>query len=325
MPNPSSSAPVDVHLTPSDLHKSLCRDVAAGLTDSPKWLSPKWFYDDRGSELFDRITRLPEYYLTEAERSILTACAPSIARAARADVLVELGSGTSDKTRILLDALEAAGLRCFVPFDVSEGILRYAAAVLGDRYQDLEIHGVVGDFEQHLHLLPEPGRRMIALLGSTIGNFDPGQRAGFLASVAAALEPGECLLIGTDLIKSEQRLLAAYNDTLGVTADFNRNVLHVINRELDADFEPLAFTHDARWNANDHRIEMWLTARGHQTAWVEALELGVSFEDGEGIRTELSTKFDRSLVEAELATAGFSPAGWWTDPAGDFALSLWRR
>jgi L-histidine N-alpha-methyltransferase len=320
-----TDASIDVHLSPDDLRDSLCHDVVVGLEASPKWLSPKWFYDDRGSELFDEITRLAEYYPTEAERTILATSAAEIAAAADVDVLVELGSGTSDKTRILLDALCPRGLHTFVPFDVSEGILRYAAAVLNERHPELAVQGVVGDFEQHLGELPRPGRRMVALLGSTIGNFDPQQRTRFLRSIAATLEPGECLLLGTDLIKDERRLVAAYDDSLGVTAEFNRNVLQVLNRELGADFEPESFAHHARWNKAEHRIEMWLHAVGPQKVWIEAIDLGVSFEDGEGIRTELSTKFDRSLVDAELSAAGFTAAGWWTDPPGDFAVSLWRR
>ena len=325
MPKTSTSASIDVHLTPDELHATLCQDAAVGLGSSPKWLSPKWFYDDRGSELFDAITRLDEYYPTEAERSILAEHADAIASAAAVDVLVELGSGTSDKTRLLLDALCPQGLHTFVPFDVSEGILRYAAAVLSERHPDLAVHGVVGDFERHLGELPRPGRRMIALLGSTIGNFDPDQRRTFLNNVAATLEPGECLLLGTDLIKDERRLIAAYDDALGVTAEFNRNVLLVLNRELGADFDADAFFHHARWNRSEHRIEMWLHAVGPQKVWIESIDVGVSFEDGEGIRTELSTKFDRDLVTADLEAAGFTAAGWWTDAPDDFAVSLWRR
>jgi L-histidine N-alpha-methyltransferase len=321
----SATVPIEVHLTDDDLHETLREEVAAGLTADPKWLSPKWFYDDRGSELFDEITRLPEYYPTEAERRILARHAAEIAAATGAEVLVELGSGTSDKTRLLLDALVATGVHTFVPFDVSEGILRYAAAVLDDRYPDLGVVGVVGDFERHLDELPTPGCRTVALLGSTIGNLDPEQRACFLATMAEVLEPGEALLLGTDLIKDRPRLLAAYDDPGGVTAAFNRNVLAVLNRELGADFELASFDHEARWNEPQHRIEMWLRSSEAQTVQVADLGLSVDFARGEGVRTELSTKFDRDLVTADVCAAGFRAAGWWTDDPGDFAVSLWRR
>jgi L-histidine N-alpha-methyltransferase len=314
---------VDVHLTPDDTARALEADVRAGLGTTPRTLPPKWFYDDRGSELFDEITRLPEYYPTRTERSILVAHARDVAELTKADTLVELGSGTSEKTRLLLDALRDAGtLERFVPFDVSEQTLRAAAAAVAHEYTGVRVHAVVGDFEHHLGELPGGGTRLVAFLGSTIGNLAPGPRAQFLADLAATLTPGDALLLGTDLVKDVDRLVAAYDDAAGVTAAFDRNVLSVLDRELDADFDPDAFEHVARWNREEEWIEMRLRSRRAQTVHLRALDLAVEFAAGEELRTEISAKFRREGVERELAAAGFRPAEWWTDPAGDFALSL---
>lgn len=288
-----------------------------------KSLPPKWFYDSVGSELFDQITRLPEYYPTRAEVEILQARATQIAVDSGADTLVELGSGTSAKTRLLLDALRARGaLRKFVPFDVDAGVLSVAARALQSEYPGVEIQAVCGDFEEHLAEIPAGGRRLFAFLGSTIGNLTPGPRAEFLATLAGVLRPGDSLLLGTDLVKDSGRLLRAYDDAAGVTARFNRNVLTVINRELGADFDVDAFTHVARWNAVQERIEMWLRAEREQRVRVEALELSVEFAAGEEMLTEVSCKFRREGVADELAAAGLRLARWWTDDAGDFGLSL---
>jgi len=315
---------VDVHLGPDDLARALETDVRAGLSASPKELPPKYFYDDRGSELFDAITRLPEYYPTRAERSILERHAAELAARSRADTLVELGSGTSEKTRLLLDALAGAGtLERFVPFDVSEATLVDAANAVAGEY-GVSVHAVVGDFEHHLDRIPGGGTRMVAFLGSTIGNLTPATRATFLAQVAAGLGPDDTFLLGTDLVKDAARLVAAYDDAAGVTADFNRNVLRVVNRSLDADFDPDAFAHVARWDAEAEWIEMWLRTDTARTVRVEALDLDVRFAPGEALRTEISAKFRRERVEAELGAAGLALDGWWTDPAGDFALSLAR-
>jgi L-histidine N-alpha-methyltransferase len=317
---------VDVHVEPGDAARALEADVRRGLTASPKTLPPKWFYDDRGSELFDAITRLPEYYPTRTERSILLEHAVDVAERTRADTLVELGSGTSEKTRVLLDALAKEGtLTRFVPFDVSEATLRASAAQIAREYPGVAVHAVVGDFERHLGELPTDGRRLVAFLGGTIGNLDPTGRAAFYREVAAGLAPGDALLLGTDLVKDLDRLVAAYDDAAGVTAEFNRNVLHVINRELDANFVPEAFAHVARWNADAEWIEMWLRAEGAQRVHVGALGLDVAFADDEAVRTEISAKFRPAGVRAELAAAGLELVEWWTDPAGDFALSLARR
>jgi len=320
----SPAVRVDVHLGPDDLADALRADVRTGLTASPKELPPKYFYDDRGSELFDEITRLPEYYPTRAERAILEAYADELAARSRADTLVELGSGTSEKTRLLLDALARAGtLARFVPFDVSEATLRAAADAVATEY-GVEVHAVVGDFEHHLDRIPTGGRRIVAFLGSTIGNLTPAARARFLAEVAAGLGPDDTFLLGTDLVKDPARLVAAYDDAAGVTSDFNRNVLRVVNRSLDADFDPEAFAHVARWNPDEEWMEMWLRTDAARTVRVEALDLSVSLAAGEAIRTEISAKFRRARVESELAAAGLALDGWWTDPAGDFALSLAR-
>ena len=243
---------IDVHLAPDWLRSALRADVAEGLTASPKELPPKWFYDERGSELFDEITRLPEYYPTRCERAILTERAPEIAALSGADTLVELGSGTSEKTRLLLDACVAGGgrgrLRRFIPFDVSEATLRQAATAVAGEYPTVDVHAVCGDFDHHLGTIPRGGRRLVAFLGGTIGNLDPKQRAEFLAALSANLAPGDGLLLGTDLVKDPARLVAAYDDAAGVTAAFNRNVLAVVNRELDADFDVDRFGHVARWD-----------------------------------------------------------------------------
>jgi L-histidine Nalpha-methyltransferase len=254
---------------------------------------------------------------------ILAGHAGDIAARTSADTLVELGSGTSEKTRLLLDALSAHGsLRRFVPFDVSEPTLRDAASAIEAEYAGVDVHAVVGDFERHLDRLPTGGTRLVAFLGSTIGNLDPDGRARFYRSIAAGLAPDDALLLGTDLVKDPRRLEAAYDDSAGVTAAFNRNVLSVLNRELAADFAPERFTHIARWNPADEWIEMRLRSQGPQTVRVRELDLRVEFADGEEMRTEISAKFRRERVEAELAAAGLAVAAWWTDPGGDFALSL---
>jgi L-histidine N-alpha-methyltransferase len=314
---------VEVHLGPDDLRAALRRDVAAGLTSSPKELPPKWFYDARGSELFDEITRLPEYYPTRCERSILEARAEEIARLTGADTLVELGSGTSEKTHLLLAALAGAGrLRRIVAFDVSEPTLRAAAATLAAEYPDADVTAVVGDFEHHLHTIPGGGRRLVAFLGGTIGNLAPKARALFLSEVASLLAPGDALLLGTDLVKDVARLEAAYDDAAGVTAEFNRNVLSVVNRELDADFDPERFIHVARFDPEEEWIEMWLRSRSAHQVTVGDLGLTVGFDAGEAMRTEISAKFRREGVEAELGDADLAMTRWWTDADGDFAVSL---
>ncbi|NVN49015.1 L-histidine N(alpha)-methyltransferase [Mycolicibacterium hippocampi] len=311
------------YLAADAAEEALRRDVRDGLAQSPKSLPPKWFYDSVGSDLFDQITRLPEYYPTRAEAQILGARAAEIAAASGADTLVELGSGTSEKTRMLLDALrDRESLRRFVPFDVDASVLTAAGAAIEQEYPGVEITAVCGDFEEHLGKIPSEGRRLVAFLGSTIGNLTPGPRADFLSSVADMLQPGDSLLLGTDLIKDTDRLIRAYDDSAGVTAQFNRNVLSVVNRELDADFDVTAFAHVARFNAAEERIEMWLRSTRAQRVRIAALDLEVDFADGEEMLTEVSCKFRRSGVDAELAAAGLRRTHWWTDEPGDFGLSL---
>ncbi len=314
---------IDVHLAPAELQAALRADVAAGLTSAPKELPPKWFYDGRGSDLFDQITRLPEYYPTRCERSILAERAEEVARLSGADTLVELGSGTSEKTHLLLDAIAGAGrLRRIVAFDVSEPTLRAAAATLAEEYPEVEVRAVVGDFERHLGTIPSGGRRLIAFLGGTIGNLAPKSRALFLSEVAMLMAPGDSLLLGTDLVKDVGRLEAAYDDAAGVTAEFNRNVLHVVNRELGADFVPERFDHVARYDPDEEWIEMWLRSTASQEVAVADLGLTVGFGAGEAMRTEISAKFRRAGVEAELGDADLALSRWWTDADGDFAVSL---
>lgn len=314
-----------VHFTPADAARQLREDVRAGLTDTPKWLSPKWFYDAEGSELFERITELPEYYPTGAERQILQHNALEIAELAGSTTLVELGSGSSEKTRLLLDAFRKNDtLRRFVPLDVSESALRAAIDTIGEDYPELEVTGVVEDFTTELAALSGGSGRLVAFLGGTIGNLIPSERAGFLSSLRAALQPGEWLLLGTDLVKDPDRLVRAYDDSQGVTAEFNRNVLRVLNRELAADFVPADFEHVALWNAEQEWIEMRLRATRPVRVHLRELDLEVEFAEGEELRTEVSSKFRRERVADELAVAGFDLQRWWLDDAGDFALSLAR-
>lgn len=319
----TSSVRVDVHLGPEERMAALEADARTGLLARPKELSPKWFYDERGSQLFDEITRLPEYYLTGCERQILAARTAEIAGLSGADTLVELGSGTSEKTRLLLDALAGSGrLRRFVPFDVSEATLRESAAAIADEYADIEVHALVGDFERHLGLLPRGGRRLVAFLGSSIGNLAPASRERFLRAIAAELAPGDSFLLGVDLVKDVDRLEAAYNDAAGVTAEFNRNVLRVLDNELGADFDPAAFEHVARFDPEREWIEMLLRARAPQRVRIAAIDLEVEFEAGEEMRTEISAKFRRDRLASEFAAAGLTLGHWWTDESGSFALVL---
>ncbi|MDT0275607.1 L-histidine N(alpha)-methyltransferase [Blastococcus goldschmidtiae] len=311
------------HLAPDDAAVALRADAQSGLTATPKSLPPRWFYDERGSGLFDEITRLPEYYPTRAERAVLEVHAEEIASASAADVLVELGSGTSEKTRLLLTALCNGGtLRRFMPFDIDPTVLAAAGRAITAEYSGVAVEAVVGDFTRHLDRLPRSGRRMIAFLGSTIGNLEPVARAEFLAELAGTLQPGDSFLLGTDLVKDAGRLVRAYDDAAGVTAAFNRNVLAVLNRELRATFDERAFEHVALWDAEQEWIEMRLRSRTEQVVRVAALELDVAFAAGEDLRTEVSAKFRREGVEAELAAAGLRLTHWWTDRDGDFAVSM---
>jgi L-histidine Nalpha-methyltransferase len=312
-----------VQARPDRYLAALRADVLAGLTATPKTLPPKYFYDERGSALFDDITHLPEYYLTRAETSILQAHAAEIAALSRCESLVELGSGTSAKTGLLLRAmLDAGTLREFVPLDVDPAVLADATEALAARYPSLRLAPFVGDFEHDLGGIPSDGRRMIAFLGSTIGNLDPAARVRLLSQVHAALRPGDTFLLGTDLVKDTGRLLRAYNDAAGVTAEFNRNVLRVINKELAADFAVDQFEHVAIWDATSQWIEMRLRSSGRQTVRIADLDLTVCFAAGEEMRTEISAKFRPGQVQEELAAAGLDPVRFWTDDSADFGLTL---
>ncbi len=316
---------IDVHLD-ADAAATMARDVRAGLCDFPKELAPKYFYDDRGSRLFEQITELPEYYPTRAERQILERRSPEILETAgRPSTLIELGSGSAAKTRHLLSAMRELGsLDTYVPVDISEEITHRTAAELVDEYPGLDVHGLVCDFEQHLERIPHgTDRRMIAFLGGTIGNLYPRQRQAFLERIAALLGPHDHLLLGTDLIKDRERLEAAYDDAAGVTAEFNKNVLAVLNRELGADFDLDAFEHVARFDAEAERMDIRLRSLADQDVRVEGLDgLEVCFTEGEEMRTEISTKFTRERLESVYAGAGLELRGWFTDEAGDYALSL---
>jgi L-histidine N-alpha-methyltransferase len=314
---------LEIYLDDADQAEQLRADARAGLTAAAKWLPPKWFYDSRGSRLFEEITRLPEYYPTRAEREILADRAAEVAGVTGAQTLVELGSGSSEKTRLLLDALRDRGtLTGFVPLDVSAAALGHAITTLARDYPGLRIRGVVGDFNRHLKLLPGGDRRLVAFLGGTIGNLLPPDRARFLAELRSTLEVGEGLLLGADLVKDPSVLVPAYDDAAGVTAEFNRNVLRVLNRELAANFDLTGFAHVARWVPEQEWIEMRLRARRAMTVRVAELDLTVEFASGEELRTEVSAKFRRAGLTGELATAGFEVRRWWTDAAGRFSLSL---
>ena len=317
---------IDVHLD-ADAAAAMARDVREGLSASPKELSPKYFYDERGSLLFERITELEEYYPTRAERAILAARSAEIHAAAGAPrTLVELGSGSASKTRHLLTAMQAADcLETYVPVDISEEITQETARVLVDEYPGLAVRGLVCDFEIDLERIHSDGSaRLVAFLGGTIGNLYPGERREFLARIAALFAPGDHLLLGTDLVKETERLEAAYDDAAGVTAEFNKNVLQVLNRELGADFDLDAFEHIARYDAREERMDIRLRSLAEQTVNLDQLGLSVQFAAGEEMRTEISTKFTRERLECVYAEAGLEMCGWFTDSAGDYALSLAR-
>lgn len=310
-------------LGPDDRARQLREDARSGLTGAQKSIPSKWFYDERGSALFDRITRLPEYYLTRAEREILAARAASIASLTWADTLIELGSGTSEKTRLLLDAAREAGnLRRIVPFDVDEATLRMAVAELSGRYPEAEVTGIVGDFERHLDAIAMSGRKLVILLGSTIGNLGPEQRAALLEDLSASLSPGDSFLLGVDLVKDVGVLEAAYNDAAGVSAEFNLNILRVLNRRLGGDFDLSGFEHLAGFDPETEQVKMWLRSRCAQTVTLRDIDLKIGFGRAELLHTEISAKFRRSGIERELARAGLEPVRWWTNRDGRFGLSL---
>jgi L-histidine Nalpha-methyltransferase len=319
---------IDVHVGDGDgAERRLADDVLDGLTRPFKEIPPKHFYDSRGSELFEHICRLPEYYPTRTEMAILEASAPAIVDAAAPVELVELGSGATAKARLLLDAM-GDDVRRYVPVDVSERMVREAAVALVDDYEGMEIHGVVGDFQRHLDRVPPPvpgEPRLVALLGGTIGNFPPGSRRSLLRDAAALLGPDDHFLLGTDLVKDPAIIEAAYDDAQGITAEFNRNVLHVMNRELEANFDPDAFDHVAFFDRRREWVEMRLRAQRPMTVRVADLDLQLEFAAGEELRTEISAKFTRERLERDYAAAGLELRGWYTDPEELFAVTMAGR
>ena len=316
---------IEVHLPEGGALAGLAEDVREGLSSPFKELPPKYFYDERGSQLFERITELPEYYPTRAERSILESVSGEIAATARPTTLIELGSGAAAKTRVLLDAISAAGtLETYVPVDISEEITRRVADELVDRYEGLRVHGIVCDYETHLERVPREEGGLFAFLGGTIGNFRPGPRRSFLARIASLMYPRDRFLLGIDLVKDPARLEAAYDDSAGVTAEFNKNVLHVLNRELDANFEPDRFEHIAFWDPDNEWVDIRLRSLGEQFIDIRGLDMQVHFARTEEMRTEISTKFTRERLEASYADAGLELIEWWTDPEELYALSLAR-
>lgn len=325
-PDTMTEATFDRHLSDDWREQALLADVTAGLAAAPRRLTPRWLYDDRGSELYSEITRLPEYYLTEAERGVLQRAAGEIVELSGADTLIELGSGTSDKTTTLLDAFAAAGrLERFVPLDVSEQTLRDAAAVLAERYPGMHVHGVIGDFVEHLSVVPHEGVPLLAFLGSTIGNFYPDERAAFFRAVADWLPGDGHLLLGVDLVKPIDRIMAAYNDAAGVTAEFTLNVLAVLNRELDADFDLAGFEHVGMWDPNHTRVDLRLRSLGDQHVTIARAGMELDIAADEEIRAEISSKFTFEQLDGEFAAAGLEAARSWTSDGGDVALVMVRR
>jgi L-histidine N-alpha-methyltransferase len=298
-------------------------DAIAGLQARHKSIPPVWFYDERGSQLFEEITRLPEYYPTRAERHLLETHAATIAELSRADTLVELGAGACEKTRVLLGALQEFGtLARYVPFDVSDEFLRDAATSLTDEFDALAVHLVIGDFSEHLAQIPTEGRRMVAFLGGTIGNLNPTQRSRFLFDLNCTMASEDSLLLGADLVKDRRRLVAAYDDAAGVTARFNKNVLRVLNAQLGGNFDPEAFSHVALWNEDEQWIEMRLRASRETEVTLRDAGISVQFDEGEDLLTEISAKFTASRLEEELRAAGFVVDGMWGAEDGEFLLTL---
>ena len=314
---------IDVHLSPDEVRRRMRADAITGLQSDTKSIPPVWFYDERGSQLFEEITRLPEYYPTRAERHLLESFAPTIAELSKADTLVELGAGACEKTRVLLDALQQFGtLARYTPFDVSDEFLRDAASTLSDEYDPLSVHLVIGDFSEHLGQIPTDGRRMVAFLGGTIGNFDPARRARFLFDLNCTMSSDDSLLLGADLVKDPKRLVAAYDDAAGVTAQFNKNVLRVLNKQLGGNFDLDQFAHVALWNEEEQWIEMRLRALRATEVTLNDAGITVNFDEGEDILTEISAKFTPARIREELASAGFVVDGMWGGDEGEFLLTL---
>jgi L-histidine N-alpha-methyltransferase len=320
---PSSRVRIEKLLDPADRDAAFRDAALAGLDATPKRVPSIWLYDERGSLLFDEITRLPEYYLTRTERQILHDHAHEIARETRATTLVELGSGTSEKTRILLDALAAAGtLRTFAPLDVSEEVLVASAKAIAEEYPDIDVHAIVGDYERHLDALDSGAHRLFAFLGSTLGNFESDGRGRFLDALAASLKPADALLLGLDLVKEPTRLESAYNDGAGLSERFQRNGVAHLDRELRSDFSRARLEYRAFWDAEREWVDIGFDSAAAQVVTVPALGVDVELGEGERLRTQVSAKFRRKGFESELADAGLVLRRWWTDQSGGFALCL---
>ncbi len=325
-PAQPSRVRVDVLLDEADRREALHEATLQGLRDTQKHVPAIWLYDERGSLLFDEITRLPEYYLTRAEREVLEERAPEVASETRAETLVELGSGTSEKTRLLLDALVAQGtLSRFTPLDVSEEVLIASAHAIAREYPDVRVHAVVGDFERHLSALPAGERRLFVFLGSTIGGLTIAARERFLQAVATSLGAGDALLLGLDLVKDPARIEAAYSDSAGLSERFQRNGLANLDRELGSSFSRARFEHSAAWDPERELVDIGFRSVGAQVVAVPELGIEVAFADGELLRTGVSSKFRRGRIETELAAAGLVLLRWWTSSDGGYAVCLAAR
>lgn len=319
----ASSIHVDTRLGPDELVDMMRKEIRIGLSTTPKMLLPKYFYDARGSQLFEQITEQPEYYQTRTERRLLEHLAPDLVHRHHFEELLELGSGSSSKTRVLLAPMHHEHhLRKYIPFDVSPSMVHRVAEQLTLEYPELEVHGVIGDFTRHLRELPRGSHRLIVFLGGTIGNFEPSSAIRFLSDIASTMTQSDRVLLGTDLVKDLGVLEAAYNDAAGVTAEFNRNVLHVINNELDADFPVETYAHHAFFDAEAQRIEMWLRATTPHRVTIKVLDLDLDIRASEPIRTELSYKFTKETASRMVEMAGLRIEEWHTDPDEFFALSL---
>ena len=319
------SITIDMPLTREnpDLVKN---QITRGLMANPKTLPSKLFYDERGSTLFEQICELPEYYQTRTEHQLLTRWADEIVGLSGAEELVELGSGAATKTRVLLDAMAKVDqLRYYVPFDFDESIVRRVSEELVEEYPCLQVHGVVGDFLFHLEHIPEGGKRLVVILGGTIGNLPAVAAKNFLTAVNTEMASGDYFLLGVQLITDRRRLEAAYNDKQGITAKFNKNIIRVLRNQFGSQSDPESFDHVARYNEADHRIEMWLRSRKEQTLDIQDLDLQVHFTQGEEVRTEISTKYDRPLAEELLTSSGFALVKWYSDPDSLIGLALAQK
>ena len=316
---------IDNQIDPASEELALV-ELQKGLLEQPRRIPTKFLYDKRGSRLFEQITALEEYYPTRVEHSLLQRYASEIQTLASCEELVELGSGAATKTRVLLDAMQAAGmLRLYIPFDVSESEVRRVAEELAEEYPTLQVHGIVADFVHHLTAIPAGAQRLVMLLGSTIGNFPRGKAVDFLRRISAQMENSDSFLLGVDLIKDVPRIEAAYDDASGITAEFNRNILSVVNRFAEANFQPAQFDHLAFFNTDLHRIEMHLIATRAMHVELRSLELEIEIQQGEALFIEISCKYERSMVESMLSEAGFELTEWFSDSEDLFALALARK